>query len=101
MKIKQVISNFVNRMFNDEVIDVQPPREWWVEYKDVGKRLEGYIVSVTYKYRGWCDTYSIIDNDHFQLISPKQALKNATRFYNKTRQKISAAKLAHLNENIK
>ena len=90
MKIsfKDKITYFINRTFRDEIIAVEPPREMWVEYKDVGRRLEGYVVPVTYKYRGKQTIYSCIDNDHLCLVSPQRALKFATDFYNNARQKI-------------
>ena len=96
MTIKEKINNFIKRTFHDEIIAVEPPREFWMEYKDIGPRLEGYITTVTYKYRGKQNLVSTIDNDHFQLISPEKALKNAMNFYEKVTKKIKNS-----NENTK
>ena len=96
MGIKQKFKLFITKTFHDEIIAVAEPREWWIEYRDIGKRLEGYIVTVTYKYRGKRNLYSVIDNDHFHLISPERALKDAKAFYSKTLQKIKTR-----NENTK
>lgn len=88
MTIKEKINNFIEHTFHDEIIAVEPPREFWMEYKDVGRRLEGYITTVTYKYRGKQDVVSTIDNEHFQLISPERALKNANDFYLRATRKM-------------
>ena len=95
-QIKLSIRNFIKRTFHDEIIAIEEPREWWVEYKDVGRRLEGYIIPVTYKYRGNQNTYSIIDNDHLHIITKERALREAQKFYAKVQKKIASR-----NENTK
>jgi len=82
------IQNFLNRVFSDYIVAVEPPREWWVDYYDVGMRLEGYIVPVTYKYSGKTQRTFIIDNDHLRLISPEMAICGAQKFYNKALKEI-------------
>lgn len=79
--LKEGITTLINRVFHDEIIDVVEPREWWMKYNDIGKRLEGYIVTVTYKYRGRRDYYCDIDYGMLRLISKDQALKNAKGLY--------------------
>ena len=101
MNIKHQISNFINKTFRDEIIDIKPPREWWVEYKDVGKQLEGYIISVIYKYRGERKAYACIDNGFLGIISPDEALHHATVFYDNIRKKIALRRATQQNENIK
>ena len=96
MKIKEKINNFIKRTFHDEIVAVEPPREWWMEYRDVGRRLEAYVVSVVYKYRGAQTAYFSVDNDHFLLVTPQKALKNANDFYLRTLQQIK-----NRNENTK
>lgn len=95
------LRDFIDKTFRDEIVDIEPPKEWWFEYRDVGKRLEGYIIPVTYKYRGRCYMYSSIDNDHFGLVTPQRALKEAERFYNKTQQKLLQKRSRAINENTK
>ena len=92
LNMRLSLRNFIDRTFHDEIIAIEEPREWWVEYMDKGRRLEGYIIPVTYKYRGKQDAYSVIDNDHFGLITQERALKKAQRFYSRTIQKLNAKK---------
>ena len=96
MQIKEKVHNFIERTFNDKIISVSPPVEWWCTYKDVGTRLEAYSVPVVYKYSGRQNVLFMIDNDHFRLITPACALKNAQRFYASTLRK-----LQQQNENTK
>ena len=96
LNMRLSIRNFIKREFHDEIVAIEEPREWWVEYRDVGKRLEGYVIPVTYKYRGKQNLYSIIDNDHWHLISQERALKKAQKFYAQVQKKIQAH-----NENTK
>jgi len=84
------INLFFKKMFCDEILFVNPPREWWITYKDVGRVHEGYIVSAVYKYRGATDIYFDIDNGHLQLISPERAFKNAHKFYMQACKKIQS-----------
>lgn len=88
MQIKEKIHNFIERNFNDQIISVGSPIEWWCAYKDVGTRLEAYAVPVVYKYHGRQNVLFMIDNDHFCLIPPKYALKNAQRFQMRTTRKM-------------
>ncbi len=96
VKLKERFNNFIERTFHDEIVAVEPPRECWMEYRDVGRRLEAYIVPITYKYRGVRNAYFDIDNDHFLLVTPEKALKNANSFYLKILQQIKKR-----NENTK
>ena len=80
-------------LFHDKIIDIEEPREWHIEYRDIGKRLEGYIVPVTYKYRGKCNKYFIIDYDHFQLISKQRAQNNANLYYQRVREELDRNKI--------
>ena len=96
MTLTQKIKNFYERTFRDEIVTVEPPREWWIEYRDIGRRLEGYIVPVVYKYRGKRNLCATIDNDHLNFISKEKALQNAMTFYNNAIKKIKAR-----NENSK
>ena len=84
----QIIRDFINKTFRDEMTGVEQPREWWIKYKDVGERLEGYIVTVHYKYRGQKDRCFDIDNDHFQIVSKIEANNNAWDFYFRTLDEI-------------
>lgn len=95
MQIAVKIQNLLNRLFRDEAVAVSEPREWIIQYKDVGTRLEGYIVDVTYKYAGKQSKYFNIDNDHFLLVSKSDAFNAASRFCSMIREKIKQ------NENIK
>lgn len=83
MKFVEKIKDLYNKTFNDEIIDIKPPREFWCDYRDIGRRLEGYKLKVQYKYKGWSDVFFSIDNDHLQLISKEKALKTAINFYEK------------------
>ena len=96
LSMQLCIKNFMKRTFHDEIIAVEEPREFVVKYKDIGDRLEGYIIPVTYKYRGKQNMYSMIDNDHWHLISKECALKRANKFYQQTLKKIQSR-----NENTK
>ena len=89
MTIKQKINNFIERAFNDKIIAVQPIEELWITYRDIGTRLEAYYVSVTYKYRGNRKVYFSIDNDHWQIVTAANALKNAQDYYQKIRNRIN------------
>ena len=88
LNMKLSIRNFLKRTFHDEIIAIEEPREFVVKYKDIGERLEGYIIPVTYKYRGKQNMYSMIDNDHWHLISKERALRDAQTFYQQTLKKI-------------
>ena len=96
MTLIQKIKDFYEKTFHDEIVAIEEPREWWLEYRDIGRRLEGYIVPVTYKYRGKRNMCAWIDNDHMNLISKEKALQNATTFYNNVINKIKMR-----NENTK
>ena len=97
LKLRLSIRDYLKKTFHDEIIDIEEPREWWVEYKDVGRRLEGYVIPAIYKYRGKQNIYSTIDNDHFFIITKEHAFKSAWKFFNETKKKIAARN----NENIK
>ena len=84
MKIIEKVKDLYKKTFDDEIIGIKPPREYWCDYRDVGHRLEGYKIAVTYKYKGLLDVFFIVDNDHFRLVSKEKALKNAMNFYEKT-----------------
>ena len=84
------IRDFINRTFHDEVIGVLPPQEVYYTYRDVGTRLESYVVKVTYKYAGAKEAFFDIDNDHFQIISKEQAKIWANAFYKRMLQRIDA-----------
>lgn len=88
MYIKEKIERLLNIAFRDEVVAISGPHEWWWEYRDVGKRLEGYLVVVKYKYAGEKKYHFTIDNDHLQLVSANDALKNAKDFYSRVCAKI-------------
>ena len=94
------IQNFLNRAFADYIVAVEPPREWWIDYRDVGMRLEGYKVPVTYKYAGRKERTFSIDNEHLRLITPEMAIDDAQKFYEKTMKKIELRKQQE-NENTK
>lgn len=88
MTIKQNIENFIEHTFNDKIVDVRPIKEMRVSYHDIGERLEGYVVPVTYKYRGNRNVYFTIDNDHFKMISAEKALQNAKDYHLKASRKM-------------
>ena len=96
MDVKQKIIDIINIVFHDELIDINPPIERWMEYRDIGRRLEAYVVRATYKYRGNIDYTFSIDNDHFMLVTPQRALQNANNFYLQALQQIK-----NRNENTK
>ncbi|MBQ7409175.1 MAG: hypothetical protein IJV03_01280 [Alphaproteobacteria bacterium] len=81
MQIAAKIEYFINRLFRDEITHIEKPKKWVAKYKDIGKRLEGYIVNVTYKYAGKQKKFFHIDYDHLQLISKADAFKAAQNFY--------------------
>lgn len=83
MKIIEKVKDLYNKTFNDEIQKIEPPHEYWCNYRDIGRRLEGYKIAIKYKYKGWSDMFFVIDNDHFKLVSKEKALKNATDFYEK------------------
>ena len=91
-----VVTDFLNKTFHDEIVDVKPPREWWEDYHDVGPRQEGYIVRVVYKYKGMKDIKFSIDNEHLKLVSAIRAARRARRFYADACKKIKQR-----NENTK
>ena len=88
MNVRQKIKYFIDRIFNDEIIAIKPPVEWLQAYRDVGVRVEGYAVFVTYKYKGNDKILFPIDNDHLKLISAKRAAKRAQEFYEKIVRKL-------------
>ena len=94
------IQDFLNRVFSDYIVAVEPPHEWWNYYYDVGMRLEGYKVPVTYKYAGRKERTFSIDNEHLRLITPEMAIDDAQKFYEKTLKKIESRKQQE-NENTK
>ena len=88
MKIVQSIEDFMKRNFNDEIIDVQPIAEMRIKYRDIGERLEGYVVPVTYKNRGQSKEYFTIDNDHWKIVSAEKAFQNAKDYHLKSSRKM-------------
>lgn len=92
LNVKLRLKNLIAKTFCDEIIDIKKPQEWWVEYRDIGKRMEGYIINVTYKYKGNRNLYSFIDADHFRLVTAKKAKKAAWDFYDEVCKKINAQK---------
>lgn len=101
MTLKEWIKYFLIRTFRDEIIEVYPPEDYIVTYRDVGTRLEGYMVRVVYKYHGVENRLFPIDNDHFQFISSQRTLKYAQDFYTNARKKIEQAKQENANEKQK
>ena len=101
MTLKEWIKYFLIRTFRDEIIEVYPPEDYIVTYRDVGTRLEGYMVRVVYKYHGVENRLFPIDNDHFQFISSQRTLKYAQDFYMKARKQIEQRKLAEAKGNEK
>lgn len=101
MQIAAKIEYFINRLFRDEIIRIRKPKKWIIKYKDIGTRLEGYIVDVTYKYAGKQQHIFHIDNDHLKLISQSEALNTAQNFYLKVREEIKQRQLKQKNENTK
>ncbi len=102
MKIVEKITHFINCTFRDKIVSIEPPREWWVVDTGQRPRLDGYIVPVTYKYRGDVDicvsvdysyllkrvyfgnsddTSSPVEFDSLVRMARKRALKRATNFY--------------------
>ena len=88
MGLRTRIVYFFKKTFHDEIIAIKPPVEWLQAYRDVGVRVEGYAVFVTYKYRGNDKILFSIDNDHLQLISAQRAAKRAQEFYEKMVKKL-------------
>lgn len=95
-KIKTGIKDFMNKTFHDEVVAVAPPREFYYTYRDIGIRLESFVVTVTYKYRGRVNYFFCIDNDHLKLVSVEKAFCAARDYYLSKLQKIKSN-----NENTK
>ena len=92
MKIIEKVKDLYKKTFDNEIQKIEVPREYWCDYRDIGRRLEGYKVLVKYRYKGWVDLFFIIDNDHFNLVSKEKALKNAMNFYEKTLFQINRQK---------
>ena len=88
MNVRQKIKYFIDRTFHDEIIAIKPPVEWLQAYRDIGVRVEGYAVFVTYKYKGNDKILFPIDNEHLQLVSAKRAAKRAQEFYGKIVRKL-------------
>ena len=101
MQIAAKIEYFINILFRDEAIRISKPKKWIVKYKDVGRRLEGYIVDVTYRYAGKQQKIFNIDNDHLELVSQSEAFNAAQNFYLKVREEIKQRQSKQKNENIK
>ena len=88
MNVRQKIKYFIDRTFHDEIIAAKPPVEWLQVYRDVGVRVEGYVVPVVRKYSGKENILFPIDYGMFGLVSAKSAAKNAADFYEKIVQKL-------------
>ena len=81
MQIAAKLEYAMNRLFRDEITHIESPKKWVAKYKDIGKRLEGYIVNVTYKYAGKQKKFFDIDYGWLRLVSKEEAAKAAQNFY--------------------
>lgn len=88
MNVRQKIKYFIDRTFHDEIIAAKPPVEWYEIYRDIGPRVEGYVVPVVRKYSGKTNILFPIDYGMFGLVPAKSAAKNAADFYVKIMRKL-------------
>lgn len=94
-KSEKNLKYLIDRTFNDQVIAVEPPREWWIEYPGVGRVHEGYIVTVRYRYKGSRNYYFVLCGRN-RLIPESWTHRNAQKFYETTLGNIRSR-----NENTK
>lgn len=98
---------FINTRFRDEIIDVQPPRENWVEHHGI-LVMESYVVTLVYKYAGPkpvafdIEEEEEIDEDFFKhsrqeqerlrILSQNRTRKSAQDFYMRTLAQVQQKK---------
>ena len=85
-----IIKDFIDNIFNNPPICVEPPRSVKVHYNDVGTRLEAYNVRVYYKNGQRKDFSFPVDNDHWKIVSSGKAYNRAYAFYTRKVEKIAA-----------
>ena len=87
MTVKGVF-NSVKNWFDWTPISVSEPVEIYRDYRDMGRVLLGYEVTVTYQHHGERKYLFVHDEDKMCLVSRAQARKNAFDFYQEKREKV-------------
>lgn len=82
------IFNGVKNWFDWAPVAVSEPVEVYRDYRDMGRVLLGYEVTVTYKYHGQRKYLFADDEDKMCLVSRAQARKNAFDFYREKQKRV-------------
>ena len=82
------IVNNIKKMFDWTPVAVSEPVTIYRDYRDKGRVLMGYEITVTYKYHGERKYLFFDDEDKLCMVSRAQAYKNAVEFYKEKQQQI-------------
>ena len=87
MRLHDIIGK-VRACFDWTPVAVSEPVTIYRDYRDKGRVILGYEVTVTYKHHGERNYLFSDDEDKMCIVSRAQAYKNAVDFYHEKLQKI-------------
>lgn len=87
MDLRSIVSDIKN-WFDWTPVAVSGPVEVYRDYRDKGRVLLGYEVTVTYKYHGEYKYLFADDEDKLCMVSRAHAYNNAVRFCREKKDRI-------------